>query len=100
IREQDSDAQTKYTAERLGAISGVEPLPVGMAVISEYQRGAQWRPVPLSQGQGALELLANSVAVRREPRQTLIRVHELARQAVFVRGRRGEAREAAESILS
>jgi hypothetical protein len=100
IREKSSDAQTRYTAERLGATVGMGPLPVGMAVISEYQMGARWRPVPLSQGQGALELLANSVAVRREPRQTLIRVHELARQAVFVRGRRGEAREAAESILS
>jgi hypothetical protein len=100
IREEGSDAQTRYTAERLGATVGMRPLPVGMAVISEYQRGARWRPVPLSQGQGALELLANSVAVRREPRQTLSRVHELARQAVFVKGTRGEAREAAESILS
>jgi hypothetical protein len=70
IREQGSEGQTKYTAERLGAISGVEPLPVGMAVISEYQRGAQWRPVPLSQGQGALELLANSVA--REAAESIL----------------------------
>jgi hypothetical protein len=100
IREEGSEAQTKYPAERLGAAVGRRPLPVGIAVISEYQRGAQWRPVPLSQGQGALELLANSVAVRREPRQTLMRIHELARQAVFVKGTRGEAREAAESILS
>jgi hypothetical protein len=50
IREEASDTQAKYTALRLGATTGVGPLPVGMAVISEYRRGAQWRPVSLSQG--------------------------------------------------
>jgi hypothetical protein len=101
IREEEgSYAQTKCTAEGLGATPGVGPLPVGMTVICEYQKGAQWQPAPLSQGQGALELLANSVAIRNQPRQTLIRVHELARQALFFRGTRGEAREAAASILN
>jgi hypothetical protein len=99
IREEGSGAQTKCTVERLGATAGVGPLPVGIAVISEYQKGAQWRPDSLSQAQGALELLANSVAVRRQPHKTLIRIHELARQAVFLKGTRGEAREAASSIL-
>src|ERR1700704_5270497 len=63
IREDASYAQTKYTAERLGAASGVKPLPMGMAVICKYEAGAPWQPAPLSQGQGTLELLANSVAV-------------------------------------
>jgi hypothetical protein len=99
IREGDSGAQTKYTAERLSATTGVGPLPVGIVVISEYQKGAQWRPDPLSRGQGASELLANSVAVRGQPQKTLMRIHQIARQAVFLRGTRGEAREAASSIL-
>src|SRR5216684_7168677 len=99
IREGHSYAQTKYAAERLGAASGVKPLPVGMAVICRYETGARWQPTPLSQGQGTLELLANSVAVRSQPHQTLTRLHKLARKAVFVRGTRGEAREAAASIL-
>ena len=60
IREDSSYAQTKYSAEELGATSGVKPLPMGMAVICKYEAGAQWQPAPLSQGQGALELLANS----------------------------------------
>ena len=100
IREDSSYAQTKYTAERLGAASGVKPLPMGMAVICKYEAGAPWRPAPLSQGQGALELLANSVAVRSQPHQTLKRLHKLAKQAVFIGGTRGEAREAAASILN
>ncbi len=99
IREDSTYAQTKYTAEGLGAASGVKPLPMGMAVICKYETGARWQPTPLSQGQGTLELLANSVAVRSQPQQTLWRLHRLARQAVFVKGMRGEAREAAASIL-
>jgi hypothetical protein len=100
IRDDSSHAQTKYTAEGLGATSGVKPLPMGMAVICKFETRAQWQPTPLSQGQGALELLANSVAIRSQPRKTLRRLHQLAKQAVFVRGTRGEAREAAASILS
>jgi hypothetical protein len=99
IREEGSGTQTKYTAERLSATTGLGPLPVGIVVISEYQKGAQWRPGSLSRGQGALELLANSVAVRGRPHETLSRINQLARQAVFLGGTRGEAREAASSIL-
>ncbi len=100
IREDSSYAQTKYTAERLGAASGVKPLPMGMAVICKYEAGAQWQPAPLSQGQGALELLANSFAVRSQPHQTLRRLHNLVRHSVFIKGTRGEAHEAAASILN
>ncbi len=99
IRRDRSYVQTKYTAEKLGAASGVKPLPMGMAVICKFETGVRWQPTPLSQGQGTLELLANSVAVRSQPHQTLRRLHKLAGQAVFVRGTRGEAREAAASIL-
>jgi hypothetical protein len=100
IREEGSHVQTKHSAERFGAALGVRPLPVGVAVICEYKAGARWQPTSLSRGQGALELLANSVAIRSQSRQTLIRVHKLAKRALFFRGTRGEAREAAASILS
>jgi len=100
IREDSSYAQTKYSAEELGATSGVKPLPMGMAVICKYEAGARWQPAPLSQGQGALELLANSVAVRSQPDQTLKRLQKLVRHTVFIQGTRGEAHKAAASILN
>ena len=100
IREEGSYVQTKHSAESLGAVSSATPLPVSITVICEYKPGARWHPAPLSRGQGALELLANSVSVRDHPQQTLLRVDELVRQAVFVKGTRGEARETAASILN
>lgn len=99
IREDGSRAQTNVAVDRLGATAGVEPLRTAAVVITEYQAGARWQPDPLSPGQGALELLGHSVAVRNQPEQTLSRVLELARRAVFIRGPRGEASEAAAAIL-
>ncbi len=100
IREDSSYAQTKYSAEELGATSGVKPLPMGMAVICKYEAGARWQPAPLSQGQGALELLTNSVAVRSQPDQTLRRLQKLVRHTIFIQGTRDEAHKAAASILN
>jgi len=99
IREDPSYTQTKFTAQSLGASTGVVPLPVGLIVFSKYKAGAPWQPNPISPAQGALELLANSVAVRSQPHQTLERIHQLASKAVFIKGTRGEARKAATSIL-
>jgi hypothetical protein len=100
IREDSTYVQTKYTAETLGAISGVKPLPLGAVVMCKYRAGARWKPAPLSHGQGALELMANSIAVRDRPQHTLRRIHKLMRSGVFVQGTRGEACESAESILN
>lgn len=100
IREDPSYAQTKYTAKSLGAASGIKPLPMGMAVICKYEAGARWQPASLSQGQGALELLANSVAIRTQPYQTLRRLQKLITHGVFIKGTRGAACEAAASILN
>src|SRR5439155_583822 len=83
IREDFFPAQTNYTAENLGASTGVKPLPLGTAVLCSYEAGARWQPALLSQGQGALELLANSVAVRCQPHQTLRRLQKLVEHAVF-----------------
>ena len=53
-----------------------------------------------SRGQGALELLGNSIAVRSQPHQTLKRLQKLVSHTVFIKGTRGEASEAAASILN
>jgi hypothetical protein len=99
IREDSTYAQTKYSAEQLGATSGLKPLPAGAVVMCKYRAGARWKPTPLSHGRGALELMANSIAVRNRPQHTLRRIHKLVSSAVFVKGTRGEASETAASIL-
>jgi len=100
IREDATYAQRKYSAATLGATSGFKPLALGAVVICNYKAGARWKPTALSSGQGALELMANSIAVRNQPQLTLRRIQKLVRSAVFVKGTRGEAQESAASILN
>jgi hypothetical protein len=100
VRETSTFVQTKYNPETWGASLGAKPLPLGAAAICKYRAGASGSLRPLSTGQGALELMGNSIAVRTQPQPTLKRIQKLVKGAVFVKGTRGEAGEAAASILN
>jgi hypothetical protein len=100
IREDSTYVQTKYNPESLGAALGGKPLPLGAVAICKYKAGARWKLRSLSPGQGALELMGNSIAVRTQPQPALKRIQKLVKGAVFVKGTRGEAGEAAASILN
>jgi hypothetical protein len=100
IREDSTYVQTKHAPETLGASLGGKPLPLGAVVICKFKAGARWMLRPISPGHGALELMGNSIAVRTQPQPTLRRIQKLVKGAVFVKGTRGEAREAAASILN
>jgi hypothetical protein len=99
LRSPGSASQTKVRAEALGGTVGVKPLPVGMIVVSQYETGARWRPRRLSAGQGALEVLANTVPARTRPEQSLTSIQQAVTNATIFKGRRGEAKETAELIL-
>jgi len=98
LREGSGYGQTDHPVERFG-MPGEKPLPVGLVVVSEYGEGASWEPQLLSPGEGALELLANAVAARRDPERVLSTLQEVVSQAPVLKGDRGEARETAEAIL-
>ena len=89
----------KYRVEILGGRSGVKPLPVGMVVVSKYQAGARWRPRALSEGEGALELMANTVSARRQPEAMLGAIRRVVSLAPVFKGNRGEARHVVEFIF-
>jgi hypothetical protein len=99
LRREGETRQEHFSAESLGARVGRRPLPVGLVVVTEYRRGARFRPRPLTQGQGALALLSHAVAARREPARTLDALRPVVARAPVLRGARGEARDAAHAIL-
>lgn len=81
----------RYRVEALGGRSGVKPLPVGLVVVSKYKPGARWRPRGLSAGEGALELMANTVSARRQPEAMLSAIRKVVSRAPVLKGNRGEA---------
>ena len=91
--------QRKVSAEEFGARGADGPLPVGLVVVSEFREGARFRPRTLTPGQGSLALLANTIPARSRPAEVLDTLGRVVRGAVVLGGARGEAAEAARSIL-
>jgi hypothetical protein len=100
IREAETGRQKRCAIETLGAKTGVKPLPVGLVVMTSYKPGAKWRPRQLSAGQGALEMLAQTVSARTEPKKALAALRQVARRALVLKGARGEASEMIDSLVS
>jgi len=99
LRAEGSDRQTKHPVESLGGAPGSKALPVGLVVACRYRPGANWRPRLLSQGQGALEMLANAVPARSNPQASLATIEKVVSRAPVLKGLRGEAAQTAASIL-
>ena len=99
IRENGTQDQTDYSVEELGGKAGKKPLPVGIVVISDYKKGARWRPQKLTAGRGALELLAHCISARNQPGVALSTLNKVASGATVLKSKRGEARQVVESIL-
>jgi hypothetical protein len=74
------------------------PLQVGLVVVAPYSAGARWRPRTLTPGEGLLELFAHAPPARRKPRSVLARLRRVT--VPVLKGRRGEAVQAARDILS
>jgi hypothetical protein len=85
--------------EQLGGVAGVEPLPVALVVVTHYRPGAEWSPDELSGGARALALLEHAVPAQERPEQTLHYLANATRDAVALRGERGDADELAPRLL-
>jgi hypothetical protein len=99
IRKEGGDGTRRCPPEALGGVAGSQPLPVGLIAVTEYHSGEQWRVSPLSPGQAALALVANTVAARRKPAAVLAAVQRVVSRAPALKGVRGEAEHAVEALL-
>jgi len=66
---------------------------------TSFKKGARFRPRELSRGHGVLELLANTVSARTQPRMALETLPKALESARVLKGARGEASEIVDSIL-
>jgi hypothetical protein len=98
--DREGRRQSDHSLESLGWTPGVEPIPLGMIVVTSYRSGAEWRPERVSAGAGAMALLANAVPARERPEQVMRSLRRAAESAVVLKGDRGEAEEAAAALLA
>jgi hypothetical protein len=70
---------------------GSDSVPVGLLVLTHYRSGAFWQPHFLSSGQGALELLSNTMCAQVRPEAVLTTLGRIAASAVMIQSDRPEA---------
>jgi hypothetical protein len=85
--------------ERLGGLAGVEPIPVGMVVVTHYRPGAEWHPREISGAARALALMKHAVPAQERPEQTMRYLTRAVSGASVFEGERGGADELAPRLL-
>jgi hypothetical protein len=99
VRDDGDWRQTDHAVESLGGVAGEERLPLGLVVVTSYKPGAEWRPQRLSQGAGAMALLANAVPARERSEDVMGAVSRAVDGALVLQGDRGEADAVAPLLL-
>jgi hypothetical protein len=97
---EDAYRQTDFPVESFGGAKGIEPLPVGMVLLTEFEKGAAWRPRILSDGLGVMEMLSHTIPIRYNPKFSLKVLNKTVNRAIIVKTKRGEAKDFAERLLS
>ena len=103
----DDFTQVDYTAESLGGEVGLEPIPVGMILLTEYDaafEGTQnnlekFEPELLNEGQAILEIIAQTIPIRNNPAFVLQVLYKLVNRAIIARSKRGEAEKFSNLVL-
>jgi hypothetical protein len=96
----DDQMQTDHSVESLGWAAGSDPVPLGAIVVTSYRPGAQWRPRRLTDGEGAMALLANAVPARERPAQVMQAITKAAAGAIAIESERGEADAVAPLLIA
>jgi len=89
IRADDGRVSLR-TAEQLGGIVGIDPLPLGTVVMTRYLPEAVWRPRRAAPGFTATRLMGLSLSMRRHPERAISVLALACSRARCARGTRGE----------
>jgi hypothetical protein len=100
LRGNNGDKPQKYSVGELGGSCDDKPLPVGWIFVSDYHAGAKWKPRRVSEGQGAIALFANTVSARRQPAVVLSTLGQVVKNAMVLKGTRGEAADVVDYVLN
>jgi hypothetical protein len=95
LRVRSNLAFTKIMAANLGAPTAVAPAHVKLVILTKHVPGVCWRPKSLSQGEGILGLMKNTLAARRYPALALSILQRATQGADILGAARGEAKDTA-----
>jgi hypothetical protein len=99
VRDDGKLLQTDHAVESLGGVAGEEKLRLGLVVITSYKPDAEWNPQRLSQGAGAMALLANAVPARERSEEVMEAISRAVEGSAVIQSDRGEADAVAPLLL-
>jgi hypothetical protein len=94
-----SGRETEMPPAALGASQGEEPIPVGMVLLTRFEEGTNITPEVISPGEGIMEIIPNTVTMRKDPAFSLKVLDLVARRAIIARGPRGDVKSFAKFLL-
>lgn len=100
LRGTPGSRQRETPVEDLGGAAAHGSLPVGLVVATRYREGACWKPEDLSRADGALEIMAHTIAARRWPALALSVIGAVVSRAPVIRSERGDAGALVDQILA
>jgi hypothetical protein len=100
MRQVGGTKQAALAVEHLNGHAGTSPLTVSHLVFSEYRESGNWTPEPMSAGLAVLEMLRHTIPVQRTPARVMATLAKMMETATAMRSERGEACEAARSLLT
>jgi len=98
LRDPKSHQQHDVPLESIAGKQGFEKLPVGLVVISNFEKGADWKPSTVSPGVGLLHLLESTHSAQRDPARAMRVIKKATNNARVIMGTRGEAEQTALKI--
>lgn len=91
----------RVQASDLGAVTGIDPIPVGAVVLSTFTADAiGWSFGRLPAGEAVLALMEHAVAARRSPDAVLEALTAVVSSAVVLQGQRADAGELARQLVA
>jgi hypothetical protein len=88
------------SVEELGGRAGTRPLPVGMILLTGYEKGAEWKPELLPPGVGAMAVLPHVLSLKHNPKFAMEVLHKVCARAIIASGSRGSAETFAKTLLN
>ncbi len=90
----------EVSVEELGGKYGREPIPVGMVLLTGFEKGAVWDPLVLSPGNGIMEIIPHTIPIRRKSEFSLKVLDLVASRAIIVKSARGDSKKFAKFLLA
>lgn len=105
LRRSEGDfQQVDFPLESFGGKSGSEPIPIGIVLITKYERGNKnpknWKPRILGSGQGIMEVLSHTIPIRYNPKFSLEVLNKVSKRAIICKSQRGDASTFAALLLN